>query len=94
MPSGSSEGCESSASWVCGSKRPVGLDLGEPLAREQVGERAVDEPDAVLELHLAVLDRRLERPLEVVEHRHELLDEPLGGAQRRDRSCSRATRLR
>ena len=81
MPSGSSDGCESSASCVCGSNRPSVSTSTSPSRGEQVGERAVDEPDAVLELRLAVLDRRLERPLEVVEHRQQLLDEPLGGAR-------------
>ena len=72
MPSSASDGCESSASCMCGSNGAVGLDLDEALARERVGERAVDEPDALLELRLLVLGRGLERPLEVVEHRQEL----------------------
>ena len=62
-------------------ERALGRDLGEPFLRERVGERAVDEPDALLELRLLVLGGRLERALEVVEHRHELLDEPLVGAR-------------
>ena len=52
---------------MCGSNVAVGLHLDEPLARQQVGERAVDEPDAVGDLRLAVLDRGLDRPLEVVD---------------------------
>src|SRR5262249_26087228 len=47
----------------------------------QVRERAVHERDALLELRLLVLARVVERALEVVEHRHELLDEPLVGAR-------------
>ena len=53
----------------------------------------MDEADAVLELRLLVLRRGLERPLEVVEHREELLDEPLVRA-RDQASWSRAARLR
>src|SRR5205085_11861725 len=48
---------------------------------EQAGERAVHETDAFLELRLLVLGRGLERALEIVEHGHELLDEPLVGAR-------------
>ena len=66
---------------MCGSNAPVGLDLGEALRRERVGERAVDEADAVLELRLLVLRGGLERPLEVVEDGQQLLDEPLGRAR-------------
>ena len=80
LPSSASEGCASSASWTCGSKRPSGLDLLEPLAAEQVGERPVHERDALLELRLLVLLGRLERPLEVVQDREQVLDEPLRGA--------------
>ena len=55
---------------------PLGGDLGEPLLRERVGERAVDEPDAVLETRLLVRRRELERPLEVVEDAdYEVIDE-------------------
>jgi hypothetical protein len=57
----------------------VRLDLGEPLARERVRELAVHEPDALLELRLLVLLGRSKRPLEVVEHGQQLLDEPLVG---------------
>ena len=57
----------------------VGLDLGEPLARERVRELAVHEPDALLELRLLVLLGGRERPLEVVEHGQQLLHEPLVG---------------
>ena len=55
----------------------VGLDLGEPVPREEAEQRAVDELDALLELRLLVLRGRLERPLEVVEHRQQLVQEPL-----------------
>ena len=47
MPSGSSEGCESSASWVCGSNLPSVATSESPSRCEHVGERAVDEPHAV-----------------------------------------------
>ncbi len=65
---------------MCGSNGPLGGDLGEPLAGERVGERAVHEPDALLELRLLVVHGGLERALEVVEHGQERLDEPRGGA--------------
>ena len=39
------------------------------------------ERDAFLELRLLVLRRGLERPLEVVQHGQQLLDEPLVGAR-------------
>jgi len=57
----------------------TGLHLDEALLREHAGEGAVHEPDALLELGLLVLCRRLERPLEVVEHGKELLHELLRG---------------
>ena len=53
------------------------LDLGEPFLRQQVGEGAMHEPDAVLELRLFVIRRRLERAPEIVEDRDQLLHEPL-----------------
>ena len=55
----------------------LGLDLGETVPLEQRRERAMDELDALLELRLLVGGRRLERPLEVVEHGQELVQEPL-----------------
>src|SRR5581483_4349034 len=61
-------------------ERAVGLDLPQAGAGEHVRERTVDEPDAVLELRLLVLLRRDQRPLEVVEHGQELLDERLARA--------------
>ena len=57
---------------------PVGLHLDETLAREHAGERAMNQANPVLELELPVLDGRLHRPLEVVEHREQLDDQPLG----------------
>ncbi len=60
---------------------PVGLDLREALACERLRELTVDEANAFLELGLLVLLGRSERPLEVVEHRQELLHQPLVGAR-------------
>src|SRR5262245_30382871 len=60
----------------------VRLDLGHAGAREHVGERAVDQPDAVLQLRLLVFLCRDQRPLEVVEHGQELLDERLARTSR------------
>ena len=57
----------------------VGLDGRETLALEQLLELAVDELDALLELRLFVLLGRLDRPLQVVEDRQELLHDPLAG---------------
>ena len=61
-------------------ERAVGLDLREPFLRQHVRQLAMDEANAVLERRLLVLLGRLERAAEVVEHRQELLDEPLVGA--------------
>ncbi len=47
------------------------------MALEQRREGAVDELDALLELCFLVLLGRRERPLEVVEDRDQLGDEPL-----------------
>src|SRR2546423_2872921 len=59
----------------------VRLDLGEALAVERVLQLAVDEANAFLELCLLVLLRGGQRALQVVEHRQELLHEPLVGAR-------------
>ena len=59
----------------------LGRDLLEALLAQRVRERAVHEANALLELRLLVLVRGHERPLEVVEHGQELLDEPLGGTR-------------
>ena len=72
---------------------PVRLDLDKAFAGERLQELAVDEPDAFLQLGLLVLGGSLERALEVVEDRQELLDEALVGT-RDQASWSRATRLR
>ena len=70
----------------------VGRDLRRPSRRSASESCAVDEPDALFERRLLVLLRRLERPLEVVEHRQQLLHEPLARA-RDERSWSRADAL-
>src|SRR5207248_8262388 len=57
-------------------ERPVGVDLGETLAIERRLELAVHQPNALFELRLLVLLGRGQRPLEVVEHRQELLHQP------------------
>ena len=59
----------------------LGLDLGQALARQRLGQGAMHEPNAVLELRLLVLLGSAERPLEVVEDGQELLDQPLVGAR-------------
>src|SRR4051812_30254543 len=59
----------------------VRLDLAQPFTCEQRRERPVDEADALFELRLLVLACGLERTLEIVEHGHELLHEPLVGAR-------------
>ena len=58
-------------------ERALGLDLGEAVPLDEAEQRAVDEPDALLQLRLLVLGGGLERPLEVVEHGQELVQEPL-----------------
>ena len=60
-----------------GIERAVGLDLGQPFLAERASERLLDELHAVDELRLLVALRSLERPLEVVEDREQLADEPL-----------------
>src|SRR5207249_10340907 len=55
----------------------VRLDLREALLRKHVRQRAMHEPDAVLELRLLVIRRRFERAPEIVEDRDQLLYEPL-----------------
>ena len=55
---------------------PVSLDRGDAVPLEQRRERAMDEADALLELRLLVLFRCGECPLEVVEDRQELSEEP------------------
>ena len=73
---------------------PVGRDLRESLLRERVGERAVHQADAVLELRLLVLGRGLERALEVVEHRARARFTSRSWARAASSCWSRATRLR
>src|SRR4029453_14801997 len=58
----------------------VSRDLLEALLPEQVGERARHERDAFLQLGLLVRLGSLERALQVVQNRQELLHEPLVGA--------------
>ena len=54
----------------------------------------MDKAHALLELRLLVLARRgIERALEIVEHREELLDQPLGRHPRPALACSRADAL-
>ena len=75
--SASSLGCVSSASWTCGSNGAIGLDLGEPFLAQRSAQRLLDELHALDELRLLVPLGGLERPLEVVENRQQLADEPL-----------------
>ena len=51
------------------------------------------ERDTVLELRLLVLGRGLERPLEVVEHGQQLLDQPLAACATGS-LCDARSRLR
>ena len=67
----------SNASWTCGSNGPSVVDLGEAFLRERAPQRLLDELHALDELRLLVPLGSLERPLEVVEDRQELADEPL-----------------
>src|SRR5207253_5190808 len=53
------------------------LDLRQPLLRQQLGERAMNEANPLLQLHLFTFGRSLERATEVVEDGDELLHEPL-----------------
>ncbi len=64
-----------------GVELALGLDLGQALARQRLGQGAVHEPNAVLQLRLLVLLGSAERPLQVVEDGQELLDQPLVGAR-------------
>ena len=54
-----------------------GLDLREALLLQEVRQRAMHEPNAVLDLPLLVIGRGLERAPEIVEDRDQLLHEPL-----------------
>ena len=56
---------------------PVRLDRLHPVPLEQAGQRAMDELDAFLELRLLVLLGSRESPLEIVEDRDQLGDQPL-----------------
>ena len=58
-------------------ERPVGLDLGKPLLAQRGPERLLDELHTLDEQCLLVPLGCLERPLEVVEDREKLADEPL-----------------
>src|SRR5262249_17367523 len=60
-------------------ERPAGGNLHEPLLGGGVAKRILAELAAVDEFRLLVPFRRLERPLEVVEDRQELANEPLVG---------------
>ncbi len=62
-------------------ERPVGLDLGHAFARERTGERRARHPDALEHLRLLVVLGCVESAIEVVEHRQQLRDEPLGGSR-------------
>ena len=57
----------------------VRRDLARAPRARGSAELAVDELDALLELRLLVRVSGLERALEVVEHRQELLHDPLAG---------------
>src|SRR5207253_4682742 len=58
------------------------LDLRQPLLRQQLGERAMNEANPLLQLHLFTFGRSLECATEVVEDGDELLHEPLVGPLR------------
>ena len=67
----------------------LGLDLRKTFLGQQIVERAVHEPDSVLELRLLVIRGGLERPPEIVEDRDQLLDEPFVGALGKRRLLAR-----
>ena len=56
---------------------PVGLDLEQTLLAQRAAQGLFDELDTLDELGLLVPLGRFQRPLEVVEDRKELPDEPL-----------------
>src|SRR5712692_5608603 len=56
---------------------PIRLDLLEALLLQEIGERAMYEPNTVLELRLFMIRRRLERAAEIVEDRDQFLHKPL-----------------
>ncbi len=58
-------------------ERAIGRDLGEPFLAQRSTQRLLDELDTFDELRLLVALGSLERPLQVVEDRQELADEPL-----------------
>src|SRR5215218_5248482 len=64
-----------------GIELPIGRDLLEALLAEHVGKGARHKGDTFLELRLLVRLRGLECSLEIVEHRQELLHQPLVGAR-------------
>ena len=67
----------------------LGLDLRKTFLGQQIVERAVHEPDSVLELRLLVIRGGLERTPEIVEDRDQLLDEPFVGALGKRRLLAR-----
>src|SRR4051794_31851761 len=60
-----------------GVELPFRLDAGHAVTGEQGRKGAVDELDALLELCLLMLLGGIQRPLEVVEDRNQLADQPL-----------------
>ena len=68
-----------------GIEVPVRVDLDQAFLRERVAQLALDEPDAVLDGGLFVLGDGVERAAEIVEHREQLLHQPLVRA--RDQVC-------
>ena len=72
---------------------PPSVSTSWSPSRTRADERTLDEPDALLELRLLVLGRRLERALEVVEHGQQLFTSR-SPARATRLSWSRATRLR
>src|SRR5688572_25684302 len=58
-------------------ERTLGFDLRQPFLRERAPERLLDELHPLDELRLLVPFRSLERPLEVVEDREQLANEPV-----------------
>ena len=67
----------SSASWTCGSNAPSVSISASPSLRSARAQRLLDELHALDELRLLVPLGGFERPLEVVEDREQLADEPL-----------------
>ena len=80
-PSSASDGWDRSASWTWGSKRPLVSISSSPSLRSASWSSRTTSSTPSRSLLLLVLRGGHERSLEVVEHRQELLHQPLVGAR-------------